>query len=117
MLEVAWMTKPPRFQMTRDSERRQFPSVALGLYAAIIAMGLNQGLDGVFAMMESRLARQLRSFGIVFTQVGAQVEHRGVRAPFFIHRDRLFNTLKPHYRELLDKIQGQLHSTDELVRA
>ncbi len=102
---------------TGDSERRQFPSVALGLYAAIIAMGLNQGLDGVFAMMESRLARQLRSFGIVFTQVGAQVEHRGVRAPFFIHRDRLFNTLKPHYRELLDKIQGQLHFTDELVRA
>ena len=100
-----------------DSERRLFPSVAMGLYVAITAMGLNHGLDGVFAMMEPRLARQLRRFGIVFTQVGAQVEHRGVRAPFFIHRNDLFNTLKPHCRELLDKIQSQLHFNTELAAA
>lgn len=100
-----------------DSDRRLFPSVALGLYVAITAMGLNQGLDGVFAMMEPRLARQLRRFGIVFTQVGAEVEHRGVRAPFFIHRDQLFNNLKPQCRELLDKIQRQLHLPGELEAA
>jgi N-acyl amino acid synthase of PEP-CTERM/exosortase system len=91
-----------------DSDRRLFPSVALGLYVAITAMGLNRGLDGVFAMMEPRLARQLRRFGIVFTQVGAQVEHRGVRAPFFIHRDGLFDNLKTDCRVLLAHIQKQL---------
>jgi N-acyl amino acid synthase of PEP-CTERM/exosortase system len=100
-----------------DNERRLFPSVAMGLYVAITAMGLNQGLDGVFAMMEPRLARQLRRFGIVFTQVGAQVEHRGVRAPFFIHRNDLSNTLKPHCRELLEKIQSQLHFKGALEAA
>ena len=91
-----------------DNDRRLFPSVALGLYVAITAMGLNQGLDGVFAMMEPRLARQLRRFGIVFTQVGAQVEHRGVRAPFFIHRNGLFDNLKPQCQLLLASIQQQL---------
>lgn len=100
-----------------DSERRLFPSVAMGLYVAITAMGLKQGLDGVFAMMEPRLARQLRRFGIVFTQVGAQVEHRGVRAPFFLHRDQLFSTLKPQCRELLGKIQSQLQAAAELQAA
>lgn len=90
-------------------ERRHFPSVALGLYVAITAMGLNQGLEGVFAMMESRLARQLRRFGILFRQIGAEIEHRGTRAPFFISRDDLFNNFKPECRELLVNIQHQLN--------
>lgn len=100
-----------------QNDRRLFPSVALGLYVAITAMGLNKGLDGVFAMMEPRLARQLRRFGIVFTQVGAQVEHRGVRAPFFIHRDGLFDNLKADCRVLLDDIQKQLQFANQLVAA
>lgn len=89
-------------------ERRLFPSIALGLYVAITAMGLNQGLDGVFAMMEPRLARQLRRFGLNFEQVGPALEHRGIRAPFFISREELFNNLKLECRVLLAKIQEQL---------
>lgn len=89
--------------------RRHFPSVALGLYVAITAMGLNQGLEGVFAMMEPRLARQLRRFGILFRQIGTEIEHRGTRAPFFISRDDLFNNFKPECRELLANIQNQLN--------
>lgn len=96
------------FDARAEEERRLFPSVALGLYLAITAMGLNQGLEGVFAMMEPRLARQLRRFGIHFQQVGAEVQHRGIRAPFFISRDNLFNNLKPDCRVLLDNIQKQL---------
>lgn len=91
-----------------QDERRRFPSVALGLYVAITAMGLDQGLDGVFAMMEPRLARQLRRFGFLFEQAGDAVEHRGIRAPFYISRDNLFNNLKPEFMELLHKIQNQL---------
>lgn len=94
-------------------ERRRFPSVALGLYVAITAMGLNQGLDGVFAMMEPRLARQLRRFGILFEQAGDPVEHRGIRAPFYISRDNLFNNLKPEFMELLHNIQDQLGATSQ----
>lgn len=94
-----------------QDERRRFPSVALGLYVAITAMGLNQGLDGVFAMMEPRLARQLRRFGFLFEQSGDTVEHRGIRAPFYISRESLFNNLRPEFRVLLQKIQTQLNAS------
>lgn len=96
-----------------DDARRRFPSVALGLYVAITAMGLNQGLDGVFAMMEPRLARQLRRFGILFEQTGEAVEHRGTRAPFYISRENLFNNLKPQLVELLHSIQHQLEAVSQ----
>lgn len=98
---------------TDRDERRRFPSVALGLYIAITAMGLNQGLDGVFAMMEPRLARQLRRFGILFQQVGDTIEHRGVRAPFYISRESLFSNLKPEFTELLHNIQHQLGNASQ----
>jgi N-acyl amino acid synthase of PEP-CTERM/exosortase system len=91
-----------------ENERRLFPSIALGLYVAITAMGLNQGLDGVFAMMEPRLARQLRRFGLNFEQVGSEIEHRGMRAPFFLGRDNLLKNLKPECRVLLATIQEHL---------
>jgi len=90
-------------------ERRHFHSIALGLYVAITAMGLNHGLEGVFAMMEPRLARQLRRFGILFRQIGAAIEYRGIRAPFFISRDDLFGNFKHECRELLANIQNQLN--------
>lgn len=91
-----------------EHERRLFPSIALGLYVAITAMGLNQGLDGVFATMELRLARQLRRFGLHFEQVGSEIEHRGMRAPFFLGRDNLLKNLKPECRLLLANIQEHL---------
>lgn len=94
-------------------ERRHFPSVALGLYIAITAMGLNQGLEGVFAMMEPRLARNLRRLGILFEQAGDTVEHRGLRAPFYISRENLFKNLKPEFMELLHNIQNQLGATTQ----
>lgn len=98
-----------------NDERRHFPSVGLGLYLAITAMGLKLGLDGVFAMMEPRLARQLRRFGFFFTQVGETTEHRGMRAPFFISRKALFDNLKPEYVDLLNDMQASIQP-DTLVK-
>ncbi len=93
-----------------DDERRRFPSVALGLYLAATAIALNKQLEGVFAIMEPRLARQLRRFGFIFNQVGEAVEHRGLRAPFIINTREVPETLKPEYLELLKNIQQQLNS-------
>lgn len=93
----------------RDEEsRRLFPSIAVGLYLAVAAMGLSKGLEGVFAMMEPRLARQLSHFGIHCEQVGAAVEHRGTRVPYFISRNSLLDNLKLECKTLLGKIQGCL---------
>ena len=91
-----------------DDARQLFPSIALGLYLAVSAMGLSKGLDGVFAMMEPRLARQLRGFGIHFQQVGDAVEHRGTRVPYFISRSSLLNNLKAECKTMLGKVQSCL---------
>jgi len=93
----------------RDEEaRRLFPSIAVGLYLAVAAMGLSHGLDGVFAMMEPRLARQLSRFGIHCQQAGDAVEHRGTRVPYFISSKSLLDNLKLECRNLLGKIQDCL---------
>lgn len=91
-----------------EASRRLFPSIAVGLYLAVAAMGLSKGLDGVFAMMEPKLARQLSHFGIHCEQAGDAVEHRGTRAPYFISSNSLLDNLKLECRTLLNKIQGCL---------
>lgn len=98
-------------------ERRRFPSVALGLYLAATAIAMEKKLEGVFAMMEPRLARQLRRFGFMFNQVGEIIEHRGERAPFIINISEIPNTLKSDYLQLLNHIQDQVHSNTHVISA
>ena len=91
-----------------EDEKHLFPTISLGLYLAMTAIVLNQGLKGVFAMMEPRLARRLRRLGMLFEQVGEAVEHRGLRGPFLVDCDSVLNTLKPDCQALLGKIQNSL---------
>lgn len=98
----------PLPDMRDEESRRLFPSIAVGLYLAVAAMGLSQGLDGVFAMMEPKLARQLSHFGIHCEQAGDAVEHRGTRVPYFISRNSLLDNLKVECKTLMNKIQGCL---------
>jgi N-acyl amino acid synthase of PEP-CTERM/exosortase system len=89
-------------------QRRIIPHIALGLYLAGATMGLMQGLSGVFVMMEPRLARHMRRYGIVFRQAGQIVDYHGLRGPFYISRRDLFKHLKPEVRDLLDAITADL---------
>jgi len=97
-------------------ERRNFPSVALGLYLAATAIAIDKDLEGVFAIMEPRLARQLRFFGFLFEQVGEIIDHRGKRAPFLINTKQVSKTLKAEYLELLTNIQNQVHSNTQIAK-
>ncbi len=95
------------FQWTQD-DRRRFPHIALGLYLAAATVGLAEGMDGVYAMMEPSLARHLHFGGIFFEQVGEPVEYRGARAPFYISRAMLFEHLNRPLRDLLEAIAEDL---------
>jgi N-acyl amino acid synthase of PEP-CTERM/exosortase system len=87
------------------------PWIALGLYLSAAAIGLIKSLNGVFALMEPRLARRLGTYGIRFQQVGDPVEHRGERAPFFISREDLYASVPPPVRGLLEVIEADLRRT------
>jgi hypothetical protein len=61
-------------------------------------------------VMELRLARHLRRFGIVFEQAGDVIDYHGQRAVFYIDRDGLFKHLQPEIKDLLDTILGDLET-------
>ena len=88
----------------RGDRRRRTPPIALGLYLAAACSGLEDGKAGVFALMEPRLARRLRIHGIEFRQMGEGIEHRGLRAPFYISREDLFHGITPPVRGFLDVV-------------
>lgn len=91
-----------------QTERRRFPHIAIGLYLGAATVGLSSGLTCVYAMMEPRLARHLHYGGIHFEQVGAPVDFRGIRAPFYLSRPMLDRYLTPPLRDLLDAIAEDL---------
>lgn len=91
-------------------ERRSFPLIAFGLYLAAAASGLNTGLERVFAMMEPRLARRLRIFGIEFEQIGEPIEHRGIRAPYQVTEEGLYKRMPADLKLLLNDIRNDVAS-------
>ena len=97
---------------TTPDERRIFPHIAVGLYLAAAALGLREGLNRVFVMMEPRLARHMRRYGIVFTQAGNVIDYHGQRGPFFITREDLYSHLQPEVRGLLELIYGKVCGQD-----
>lgn len=90
-------------------ERRVFPHIAMGLYLGAAAMGLQRGLESVFAIMEPKLARRLRLYGIEFEAVGEPFEHRGTRVPYRLRRDSFLGNITPPIRGLLRVIEADLH--------
>jgi N-acyl amino acid synthase of PEP-CTERM/exosortase system len=102
---------------TTAKERREAlrsvrtPWIALGLYLSAAAIGLIKGLDGVFALMQPRLANHLVIHGLNFVQVGEPIEHRGTRAPYFISRADLYAGVAPWIRGLLEVIVSDLRKT------
>ena len=89
-----------------DSEGgRRFPHIALGLYLAAAAIGVSRGLNAVYALMEPKLARRLRMFGMRFEQVTDPIEHHGLRAGYKLTRDTFEEGLPPPMKALFDFIR------------
>jgi hypothetical protein len=97
--------------------RQSFPCLDLGLYLAGAAMVLSHGLRSVFAMMEPRLARRLRMYGIHFEQVGDVIDYHGLRGPFQITPEGLFAGLCPGFREFLDGVLLEVQQVTPLETA
>lgn len=99
----------PTAPIIPENDRRVFSHIAVGLYLAGAAMGLQQGLSGVFVMMEPRLARHLSLYDIRFTSVGEVIEYHGRhRGPFYISREALLENLSPPLAELMNHICSEL---------
>ena len=89
-------------------DKRHSPHIALGLYMAATSVGLKLGVDGVFAMMEPRLARHLKRYGIQFQQAGEVMDYHGQRAAYYMSKDELLQGLHPDLEQLLKFVQRVL---------
>lgn len=91
-----------------STELRCFPWIAIALYFSAAALSRQTGRRHVFVMMEPRLAKAMNFVGIDFRQIGPGIEFHGLRAPFYIDRERLPEGLSPGFRRLLETIDQAL---------
>ncbi|MCU0536706.1 MAG: PEP-CTERM/exosortase system-associated acyltransferase [Hydrococcus sp. Prado102] len=99
-------------QTQEEREKRGFPIIALSLYLAATCIGMESGMDRVLVLMEPRLARHLRYFGFLFTQIGDFIEFRGKRGPYQITKESIGAGLPAHIVELMEIIRSDLKLSD-----
>lgn len=103
-------------QAYSETELRCFPFIAIGLYFAAAATAIESNIAHAFVMMEPRLARSMSFVGIKFEQIGPVVDYHGKRAPYYINRELLMDSLKPGFAVMLnsirDSIRGQLPAVE-----
>lgn len=93
-----------------ERELRCFPFIAVGLYLSAASVAMHYDIKHCFVMMEPRLARSLRFVGIPFEKIGPVVEYHGKRAPYYISRTQLMNSLSPGFKNMLNTIKIDITS-------
>lgn len=91
-----------------DEERRNFPNIAIGLYLSIIAMSKMCLHSAMFVVVEPRLKKRLERIGFMFEQLGEELDYHGIRALFYLPRDKYTSALNPEVLELYHLLEGQL---------
>jgi len=91
-----------------EEERRNFPNIAIGLYLAGIALARLCNHKGMFVMMETRLNKRLKRFGLPFQQVGDEMDYHGMRALFYLDEDDFHSSLSEELLALYEIIYNDL---------
>lgn len=101
-----------------EEERRNFPNISIGLYLSAISLVELCNLERVLVVMEPRLQRHLKRYGLVFHQISDNFELRGRRALFELPSDELTRHMDEMILELYGIIhhdlEGQLESLQQL---
>lgn len=104
----------PKTVYTED-ERRNFPNIAMGLYLAAVSLSDICNHGGMFVMMEPRLNRRLKRFGLPFVQCGDEMDYHGMRAMFYLDRKGFNAELNPELLELYNIIRDDLLNQLNLI--
>lgn len=104
---------PSEARQAVEEERLTAAHMSMVLSLAGASLMVLAGLRGVFAMMEPWLAQRLATFDLHFQQVGEPVNHRGIRAPFYISCEDVFNHLSADGLAILEIIRDQLARSSE----
>jgi len=98
-----------------ENERRYFPLISLGLCLTTVGIVTEVGLEGAFTIMQPRLARHLRHFGINFHQVGELVEFHGQRGLFQLSLKEALISMRPDAYELYQRLHCKIRFARKLL--
>ncbi|AVZ78828.1 PEP-CTERM/exosortase system-associated acyltransferase [Zoogloeaceae bacteirum Par-f-2] len=91
-------------------ERPRFPYIPIGLYLGAVALAARSGIDTLFVLTEPRLAAHFAKLGVEIRQIGAGVEHRGLRVPSMMDVHGIIKNmrmiLRPIWRVIRDEIES-----------
>lgn len=76
--------------------------VMLGLIRAVIRYSWDNDIPYIYMLVTRPLARLLKRLGVDCTQVGENIEHRGLRAPYLIDIDASWRGLVARSGEVAD---------------
>jgi N-acyl amino acid synthase of PEP-CTERM/exosortase system len=85
-------------------ERRVLPHLSLGLFAAVMRMVRGHDISHSYAVMEPALKRLLGRFGVLFDQIGPEVDYHGRRVPCLITARSALEHIKQAARPVWDLI-------------
>lgn len=91
-----------------EEERRNFPNISIGLYLSAIATVDLCELERVLVVMEPRLQRHLKRYGLIFHQISEPFDLRGTRALFELPRSELTANMETPILELYRHIHQDL---------
>jgi N-acyl amino acid synthase of PEP-CTERM/exosortase system len=83
-----------------EEERRNFPNISIGLYLSAIALVELCDLERVLVVMEPRLQRHLKRYGLLFRQISETFDLRGRRALFELLGEELTINMNEYILEL-----------------
>lgn len=99
-----------------EDERRNFPNIAIGLYLGGIALASLLKHQGMVVMMEPRLNRRLKRFGLPFQQIGEPMDYHGQRAMFYLAEKDFHKELTEPLEELYTIIHKDMVEQMKLVK-
>lgn len=88
----------------------QFPYLSIALYLMATSVCLHLNVKHAYVLMEPKLARRMKAFGINFNSVGEAIEFNGKRVPYRVSPNVLISELAKPLRGFHQKIHSELHS-------
>lgn len=89
-------------------EQQTFKKINEAVVLASIALTELTGRTNVYAMMGKLLPRLLKRSGICFQRIGEDIDHHGIRAPYFITTHSALDKLRPELLELYQWIKKEI---------
>lgn len=95
----------------------RFPYIPVSLYMGSIAIARQAGIQTLFVLTEPRLASHFARLGVRIEQIGAPIEHRGLRVPSMIDVDEVVRTMHRMMRPLWNVVSEQVLDAENALAA